>query len=1077
MRVIADLHIHSRYSRATGKKLTPAYLDRWARIKGIGLLGSGDCTHPQWLAELREQLEDGERGFYTLKKGTRAEFDAGPALSEGLPKPAGDFPRFVLTGEISTIYKRNGSTRKIHHLIILPDFKAAASFQTRLEREGGNIRSDGRPILGMDSRDLLSMLLETDDRSLLIPAHIWTPWFSALGAQSGFDSIDECYGDLASLIPAVETGLSSNPPMNWALSSLDPFAIISNSDAHSPEKLGREATVFDMDWDYLSLREALSAKRVIETIEFFPQEGKYHYDGHRKCGVFLSPEEAASSGGVCPACGKPLTRGVMGRVLELADRPVDETAPCPPEAAGPGGGRIANRRPYRSLIPLPELLGELLETGPSSKKAAAVYGALIEKAGSEFALLMDMDAASISRFRCPGLSGELLASAITRMRSGDVFITAGYDGEYGVIRAFPPGATGLSGGFLEFDGMPLQIRQKTRKSAGEGPAMAEKPPAQTASPALPFSLAPDQEAAVSYSGKYAVIIAGPGTGKTAVLTARIARLIREGEDPASILALSFTVKAAGELRERIARAVSPEAAAGITAATFHSLCCALLREEPSGPGTPENFTVLSETGRNAILEEIVKAAPGKPGMRYQGLGKYIESRKHFLALPNETAPVFPELAKQFGLSVAGAQAEILYALYRKRLREETLLDYDDLIAEAARLLAGNPTVLLKYRTRYRRILVDEYQDVNFAQYVLMRLLVPGSVESPELRVIGDPNQAIYGFRGSDKRFLDRFDDDYPGAARFVLSRSFRCADPIISAAGRLTDTRLEGAKRAVALFRAEYPTEKSEAEGIARRISRLIGGTSFFALDSRVAGNGAGEDTPLSDLGECVVLVRTAALTSPIIKALKDHGLPFELTGVLPWWEEEPVKAVLDRLRTSPRFAGLPPAQAVRAACDEAENTGDGALLERLFLLAGMYGNTAELLDTLAVSASGDGGPAVQVKRDAVRVMTMHASKGLEADHVFAAGLEEGILPFTLYDGQNAAGTDGADRIAEEERLLYVAMTRARQGLYLSWARTRTLGGRKLKTGPSRFLGKIEHLIPLIREESRKPVDLQGRLF
>jgi PHP family Zn ribbon phosphoesterase len=273
-----------------------------------------------------------------------------------------DSLRFVLTGEISTIYRQGDRTRKIHHLVILPDFKRAAEFQAKLERIG-NIGSDGRPILGINSRDLLGLLLETDGRSILIPAHIWTPWFSALGAKSGFESIDECYGDLVPHIPAVETGLSSNPPMNWAFSSLDRYGIISNSDAHSPDKLGREATVLEMDLSYPALREALFAGRgIIETIEFFPQEGKYHYDGHRGCGIVLAPEEAAALGGICPVCGKPLTRGVMSRVLELADRPVNETAPCPAGSAG------TNRRPYRSLIPLREILGELRETKSSSKK-------------------------------------------------------------------------------------------------------------------------------------------------------------------------------------------------------------------------------------------------------------------------------------------------------------------------------------------------------------------------------------------------------------------------------------------------------------------------------------------------------------------------------------------------------------------------------------------------------------------------------------------------------------------------------------------------------------------------------------
>ncbi|MDR2476531.1 MAG: endonuclease Q family protein [Treponema sp.] len=442
MQIKADLHIHSRFSRATSAKLTPAYLDRWARIKGLGLVGTGDCTHPLWLQELREQLEDAEEGCYVLKEPLRKAFDTGPALTEGLPEPdrAAEPPRFVLSGEISTIYKRGDRTRKIHHLTLLPDFKAAAALQTRLERVG-NIRSDGRPILGIDSRDLLALILDADERALLIPAHIWTPWFSALGAKSGFDSIDECYGDLASRISAIETGLSSNPPMNWAVPSLDRFAVISNSDAHSPDKLGREGTVFEMERSFPSLTAALrsgasaepgspapdgSRPKIIETIEFFPQEGKYHYDGHRNCGVYRGPGEAAD--GICPVCKKPLTRGVMGRVLELAERPVDEHALYAVD------GRFPNRRPYRSLVPLKEILGELLQTGPDSKKVMAAYNSLIGQAGSELSILMDMDAAGIAGLRCPGLSGELLAGALERMRAGEVSITPGYDGEYGVIR-------------------------------------------------------------------------------------------------------------------------------------------------------------------------------------------------------------------------------------------------------------------------------------------------------------------------------------------------------------------------------------------------------------------------------------------------------------------------------------------------------------------------------------------------------------------------------------------------------------------------------------------------------------------
>ncbi len=448
MRIIADLHIHSRFSRATSPKLTVPVLEHWARVKGIGLVGSGDCTHPQWLTELREQLEEAEEGLYTLKDCFRGGF-ARSVPAEGFPAVSADtdIPRFVLTGEISTIYSSKGKTRKVHHLILLPNFKAAEVFQTKLERIG-NISSDGRPILGLDSRDLLELLLETDERAVLIPAHIWTPWFSVLGARSGFDSIDECYRDLSSHVHTIETGLSSNPPMNWAVSSLDRFSIISNSDAHSPDKLGREATVLEMERSYASLAAALkcgtgnladsgsmktgTVPHIIETIEFFPQEGKYHYDGHRKCGIFLDPGRTHLSSGRCPVCGKLLTQGVMRRVLELADSPVDETAICPADAP-----LCSNRRPYKSLIPLKEILSELTGTGAASKKVSSAYDIFIRAGRSEFNLLINLSLKEIERFSCPGISAELLAEAIGRMRKGNVSITPGYDGEYGVIRALP----------------------------------------------------------------------------------------------------------------------------------------------------------------------------------------------------------------------------------------------------------------------------------------------------------------------------------------------------------------------------------------------------------------------------------------------------------------------------------------------------------------------------------------------------------------------------------------------------------------------------------------------------------------
>ena len=1153
MKITGDLHIHSRFSRATSPKLTPPYLDRWARIKGIGLLGTGDCTHPKWLEILRNELDDAESGFYVLKKKIRQDFDQGVALAEELPNPRNDqMVRFVLTGEISTIYKYGERTRKVHHVVILPDFRAAAAFQVRLERTG-NIRSDGRPILGMDSRDLLALLLDTDDRSELIPAHIWTPWFSAMGAKSGFDSIEECYRDLSPHIHAIETGLSSNPPMNWAVESLDKYSIVSNSDAHSPDKIGREATIFEMDLNYDSLKKSFSSKTgILGTIEFFPQEGKYHYEGHRNCGVCLEPEEAAERGSICPVCGKPFTPGVMSRVLELAGRAVDEKAPCPKNSR-------SNCRPYCSLIPLREILGELLGTGPASKKVDSAYRSLIEKAGllspqpegsasgwgSEFSILMDYPLDEINKI-CPV---ENLAQAISRMRSGDVFISPGYDGEYGVIRTFAPGeaknndAGFLNDGFDSIFGGPSKI-QGVKKSRKKNLTLAEKPPAYKGArkkpapelpvrPAAVFSPDAIQKEIIGSNSKVCLVTAGPGTGKTAVIAAKIAGLIHGGADPVSILALSFTVKAAGELRDRVLRLledqVPPQAAAvqhALTSAarhapaitpdtvpavsTFHSLCASVLRENYGSAGLPENFRIIGDSERNEILEKIcgIKSKQVSAGRQVsvRKLGDYIEEQKRFLLLPGENAadlasilqPPLHNLVKSYipGKIRDPEKSEYaqnfsalknFYSAYRDQLRGSGLVDYDGLIAGTARLLAQKKDILEFYRRKFRYIFVDEYQDLNFAQYVLVRLLAPGDINS--LWVIGDPNQAIYGFRGSDRAFIDRFAEDYPHAHTFELRRSFRCGQPIIEAAGKLTGSDLEGVpdggSAPVKLFRRQYTTEKSEAEGIARTIASLAGGTSFFAMDSGAAGDG--EDG--FSLHECAVLVRAAALAEPVIKALGDHGIPHEITEPVPWWEEEPARQMLQFLEERLLYSDVAGSRTISSAQDEItkawksvaekglfpgaasgkpgdrnQNTADmPEAVSRLLYLAGIFGGIRALLDGLSAGARS-GLPEPAVPRG-VKIMTIHASKGLEFDHVFLPALEEGILPFTLFDNRQDGGSQD---YSEEKRLLYVAMTRARRGLWLSCAGSRFFRGRVLKSPPSRFLAELENIIPLMEEKNNK---------
>ena len=406
--MIADLHIHSRFSMATSREGTPENLDFWARKKGISLIGTGDFTHPVWREELKERLVSEGNGLYRL----RDEY-----VKEESRKFPGKGTHFVVSGEISSIYKKNGKTRKVHNVILLPSLEAADTMAQRLEKIG-NIHSDGRPILGLDSHDLLEMMLDVCPDGILIPAHIWTPHFSVLGAKSGFDSVEECFEELTPYVHALETGLSSDPAMNWRISKLDRYQLVSNSDAHSPSKLGREANLLDIDCSYEGLYQAIQTGKGLEgTVEFFPEEGKYHFDGHRKCGVSLSPVEAERLGGICPVCGKKLTMGVDHRVEQLADR--EE------------GFVKKDGKKYESLVPLPEVVAACMGYSTASKKVQGCFEQMMQTLGTEFDILRNVPAEDIK-----SCAGERIAEGIENVRTGNVKRIPGYDGEYGKIQLF-----------------------------------------------------------------------------------------------------------------------------------------------------------------------------------------------------------------------------------------------------------------------------------------------------------------------------------------------------------------------------------------------------------------------------------------------------------------------------------------------------------------------------------------------------------------------------------------------------------------------------------------------------------------
>jgi uncharacterized protein (TIGR00375 family) len=377
-------------------------------------VATGDFTHPAWFGQLKTKLVPDKPGLFALAPEIERQ------VAYKAPPSCQGQVNFILSVEISSIYKKNGKTRKVHNLVFFPDMDSAGRFSDKLGKIG-NIRSDGRPILGLDARDLLEIVLETNPDGFLIPAHIWTPWFSVLGSKSGFDCLEECFDDLADHIFAVETGLSSDPSMNWRVSSLDNVTLVSNSDAHSPAKLARNATVFLCEPSYFAMKEALKtgdSSLFGGTIEFFPEEGKYHLDGHRKCGVSLHPEQTALNGGLCPACGKPLTVGVLNRVCQLADRP--------------DGHRPQKAHPFLSLIPLESLLGEVLKVGPASKKVQAAYEGLLAEFGPELFILRDLALKELERRKMP-----LLAEALSLMRQGRVTRTGGFDGVFGKIKVLP----------------------------------------------------------------------------------------------------------------------------------------------------------------------------------------------------------------------------------------------------------------------------------------------------------------------------------------------------------------------------------------------------------------------------------------------------------------------------------------------------------------------------------------------------------------------------------------------------------------------------------------------------------------
>ena len=887
MDFIADLHIHSRYSRATSREGDLFHLAEAAAQKGIGLLGTGDFTHPAWREEMAEFLVPAEEGLYRLKE---------PALP-------GNSPRFVVSGEISCIYKSEGKTRKVHHLILLPSLDAAETLSRRLEAIG-NIRSDGRPILGLDSRDLLEITLEACPEAVFIPAHIWTPHFSLFGAFSDFSSPEECFRDLTPHIHAVETGLSSDPPMNWRVSGLDRFVLVSNSDAHSPAKLGREANLLTCELSYPALKRALECgEGFAGTLEFFPEEGKYHLDGHRNCHLRLTPAQTRQYGGRCPVCGKKLTVGVLHRVEELAD--------CPE------GFRPEHTRPFEHLMPLPEVIASSLGLSAGSAKVQSLYLALLRKLGSEFDILRKVPLDQVRT-----LGGSLLAEGLSRLREGKVEALGGFDGEYGVISLFSEAERRDLKGQLCFlpdpEPDPLSfLGKKEADSAPDDGALSFPDPAVLGGPASEAAAAlgtsehqtggeeagsaagrqdrketgssentnradfglpgfdpepenagqtkgreeappgklsasnPEQEEAVCTRSRVTAVIAGPGTGKTRTLVERAARLIESGVSPAEITAVTFTRQAAQEMKERLGRRLNGSPAR-LTAGTFHAICLDLLTREGHPPSLLDRAEATEVAQR--VLAEAGSDLPA---------GKFLQAVS----------------ARKNGIPVK--LPDELFEAYNGRLKASGLLDFDDLLAEGIKAAPG---------PSFRHMLVDEFQDINDLQ---LDLLFHWAERAESLFVIGDPDQSVYGFRGADPACFDKLRAAFPDLKVIRLRRNYRSTPQILTCARRalggspLQPVRPEGPE--VRLIRAKTPFE--EGVFVAKEINRMTGGLDM--LDAQRT-----QDRPIRSFSDIAVLCRTHRQLELLEKCLLHESVPCLVLGRESYLEDPLVRGTLGFFRT-----------------------------------------------------------------------------------------------------------------------------------------------------------------------------------
>jgi superfamily I DNA/RNA helicase len=944
-----------------------------------------------------------------------------------------------------------------------------------------------------------------------------------LGSKSGFDSLEECFEDLTPHIFALETGLSSDPAMNWRVSDIDGLTLVSNSDAHSPANLGREANLFDTQLSFPAIRTALQtgdAEQFLGTFEFYPEEGKYHLDGHRKCQVRYTPQDSIKNDGFCPECGKALTLGVLYRVEELADRPE--------------GAKPDKHHPFYSIIPLREIISELVGVGPKSKKVQHYYETALDGLGTEFDILHVTAPETIETAGIP-----LLGEAIKRMRCGQVFTSPGYDGEFGKITMFAPGEINrLLGQKTLFSASGSKSKKKIAKSRKTRPELSKKtrvPPKAksplkenfTSAAALLSNLNSQQRQAATDSGDAIMIIAGPGAGKTRTLTHRIAHSVLALKSaPEKILAVTFTNKAAAEMRARIKILLKDSPTLPLVD-TFHGLCLALLKEYQ----TEQALTLIDDRDRKDLVKDVIKQA-NRQGIviawQPDRLLERIIAAKQLILNPQDALNTVVKKADELFFRPA-------YALYQQMLFFQGLCDYEDLIYKVVHLLETDPDFLKNCHRRFESVYVDEYQDLNQGQHRIIQALAPPAA----VCVIGDPDQSIYGFSGADTECFTRFLKTFPNARVFRLNRNYRSSRAIQEASHQVIRNyqRIppEASAEPVEMFAniqggktitiMQAASARAEAVMIGKTIERMTGGLGFHSMDyDKVSPGDNSQSFAFTDFA---VLYRSHVQSQIIADVFEKANIPFQIaskdnifhrkgiteliallkiidgTGSYTDFEkiadcldltvgkkaarlfknrgldlEIPLIDASEKIRET-SISGLSQSGKIKlirfweTIDDMKRLTASMTVMEKLqFLithtgvqkmieanprtqelmadvinLAGEYAHAAAgFISAAALQTDTD---IYKARAEKVTLMTMHAAKGLEFSVVFISGCENGYIPF-----QKISAT--VSNINEERRLFYVAMTRAREHLLLSYAVKRTIYGKQKSRTLAPFVADIE---------------------